>query len=117
MEIAQAFAKTYHVTLVLKGPYTIVTNGYESYRVMAGHKAMTTGGMGDVLAGIITSFLGQGYQAIQAAILGVFIHGYTGEQLAKKAYTVLPSRLIELLPEVMDEMIKSNPKVTLEKSM
>lgn len=117
LEIAQNFAKTYHVTLVLKGPYTMVTNGYESYRVMAGHKAMATGGMGDVLAGIITSFLGQGYQAIQAALLGVFIHGYTGEQLAKKAYTVLPSRLIEHLPEVMDEMIKSNPKVTLEKSV
>ena len=45
--------------------------------------------MGDVLAGIITSFVGQGYPALQAAMLGVFIHGYTGDLLAKEAYTVI----------------------------
>lgn len=117
LEIAQNFAKTYHVVLVLKGPYTMVTNGVESYRIMAGNKAMATGGMGDVLAGIITSFLGQGYPALQAAILGVFVHGYTGDLLAQKDYTVIPSRLIEYLPEAMNQIIKSNPKVTLEKLM
>lgn len=117
LEIAQNFAKTYHVVLVLKGPYTMVTNGIESYRIMSGNKAMATGGMGDVLAGIITSFLGQGYPALQAAILGVFVHGYTGDLLAQKDYTVIPSRLIEYIPEAMNQIIKSNPKVTSEKLM
>lgn len=117
LEVAQSFARAYHLTLVLKGPYTIVTNGQESYRIMAGNKAMATGGMGDVLAGIIVSFLGQGYSALQAAMLGVFIHGYTGDILAENDYTVIPSRLIEYLPNTMNKIIKSNPKVTLTKSM
>ena len=103
--------------IILKDAISFIMNNNDIYVNYNPTNGMGKAGMGDVLAGIITSFLGQGYQAIQAALLGVFIHGYTGEQLAKKAYTVLPSRLIEHLPEVMDEMIKSNPKVTLEKSV
>lgn len=112
LEIAKQFAKKYHVILVLKGPYTIVTDGVEAYRVAAGNKAMASGGMGDVLAGIITSFLAQGYRAIQAALLGVFIHGYSGDILAKQAYTVIPSQLIEKIPYSMFELLekKNNPE-------
>ena len=95
--------------MVLKGPYTIVTDGENSYRVMAGNKAMSSGGMGDVLAGIITSLLGQNYTALNAALLAVYIHGYAGDELAKNAYTVLPSQLIKKIPEVMFKL-KSNQK-------
>lgn len=104
--VAQQFARQHNVVLVLKGPYTIVTDGQESYRILAGNKAMASGGMGDVLAGIITSLLGQGYSALNAAMLGVYIHGYAGDCLAKRAYTVLPSRLIEYIPETMLEIQK-----------
>jgi len=104
--IATQFAKKHHVILVLKGPHTIVTDGHESYRVSTGNPAMSSGGMGDVLAGMITSFLGQGYEAIQAALLAVYIHGYIGDQLAKNAYTVIPSRVIEEIPQVMYKMKK-----------
>lgn len=106
LEIAKTFAKKYHVVLVLKGPYTIVSDGIEAYRIYSGNKAMAVGGMGDVLAGIITSFLGQGYSALQAAMLGVFIHGYTGDELAKDVYSVIPSKLIERLPYTMNELLK-----------
>lgn len=106
--IAKQFAKRHHITLVLKGPYTIVTNGEEAYRVAAGDKAMASGGMGDVLAGIITSLLGQGYSAIQASLLGVYIHGKAGESLAKTSYTVIPSQLIEEIPLVMKTIIEKN---------
>lgn len=104
--VAKNFAKKYHITLVLKGPQTIVTNGEESYRVHAGNEAMATGGMGDVLSGIIVSFLAQGYKAIDACLLGVYLHGYTADQLAKDAYTVIPSRLIERIPVSMKEIEK-----------
>ena len=104
--MAQQFALQHHVVLVLKGPYTIVTDGQESYRIAAGNPAMATGGMGDALSGIITSLLGQGYSAIDAAMLGVYLHGYAGDQLAKKDYTVIPSRLIEMIPQVMKELKK-----------
>lgn len=111
LDVAKNFARDYHVVLVLKGPYTIVTDGDMAYRVDAGNKAMATGGMGDVLAGMITSFLAQGYQALQAALLGVYIHGYCGDMIAKEAYTVIPSRLIERIPLSMNELLqlKNNP--------
>ena len=109
--VARNFASQHHVILVLKGPYTMVTDGQEAYRIKAGNKAMASGGMGDALAGIITSLLGQGYAGIQAAMLGVYIHGYTGDQLAKDAYTVIPSQLIEEIPHTMDKLLKKRDKL------
>lgn len=106
--VAKEFAEKHQITLVLKGPYTIVTDGHESYRIQAGNEAMASGGMGDVLAGIITSLLGQGYTAMTAAILGVYIHGYTGDNIAKDHYTVIPSLLIDRIPISMKAIIKSN---------
>ena len=67
---------------------------------------MATGGMGDTLSGIIVSLLGQGYSGLMASLLGVYIHGYAGDLLAEKNYTVLPSKLIEKIPEVMLKIIK-----------
>ena len=52
---------------------------------------MAVGGMGDTLAGIITSLLGQGYEALEAAVLGVYIHGRAGDEVA--------NRLIQLSPK------------------
>ena len=104
--IAKEFAIKWHVTLVLKGPYTIVTDGDSAFRVMAGNKAMSVAGMGDVLAGMITSFLGQKYEPLKAALLGVFIHGYAGDEIAENNYTVIPSKLIERIPYVMKEIKK-----------
>ena len=99
--IAKEFANNYHVTLVLKGPYTIVTDGHIAYRVIAGNKAMSTAGMGDVLAGMITSYLGQGYSSIDASLIGVLIHGYIGDQIAQNAYSVIASQMIDLIPKAM----------------
>jgi yjeF C-terminal region, hydroxyethylthiazole kinase-related/yjeF N-terminal region len=106
LKCAQDFARKHHIILVLKGPYTIVTDGNESFRVLAGNKAMAAGGMGDTLSGIIVSLLGQGYSGLMASLLGVYIHGYAGDLLAEKNYTVLPSKLIEKIPEVMLKIIK-----------
>ncbi|MEG0368222.1 MAG: NAD(P)H-hydrate dehydratase, partial [Coprobacillus sp.] len=108
LEIASSFAKEYQVILVLKGPYTLVTDGEISCRIASGNSAMSTGGMGDVLAGMITSFLGQGYHPLNAAMLGVFIHGYTGDRIAENAYTVIPSLLIERIPQSMKEIMKKS---------
>lgn len=105
LEVASSFAKKYHVVLVLKGPHTMISDGTVSYRVSTGNKAMSVGGMGDVLAGMITSFLGQGYSALESALLGVYIHGYIGDVIAKNAYSVIPSRLIEYIPQIMHELL------------
>lgn len=102
------FAKEHNVILVLKGPYTLISDGMNSYRIAAGNKAMSSGGMGDVLSGIIVSLLGQGYDAIDAAIIGVYIHGYGGDLIEKDCYTVIPSRLIETIPNIMKKIMKKS---------
>lgn len=105
---AIAFARKYHVILVLKGPNTFITDGYEAYRNTTGNKAMSSAGMGDVLAGMITSLLGQGYSAKNAAILGVYLHGLCGDELAKKQYTVIAHQMIEEIPRQMFTLIQKS---------
>lgn len=101
MEVAVSFAKEHHCILVLKGPHTIVTDGQHSYRNASGNKAMAVGGMGDTLAGIMTAFLGSHYQAIEAAMLAVFVHGFAGDLVAQENYTVLPEALSKVIPHAM----------------
>ncbi len=58
---------------------------------------MATAGSGDVLTGIITSLLSQGYEPLKAAILGVYLHGYAGDAAAHKlsSSSLMASDIIE----------------------
>lgn len=102
---AKSFAKEHGVILVLKGPNSIITDGDVVYRNTTGNPAMATAGMGDVLAGIMVSFVGQGYLATVAAVVATFIHGWCGDNLALEYYTAIPSKVIEEIPKVMKEII------------
>ena len=106
IEKVNQFSLDYGVIVVLKGPNTIITDGNEIYRNITANKAMATAGMGDVLAGMISSFVGQGYSSKIAAILGTYIHGSCGDIIAENSYTVIPSKMINLIPKVMHEIIK-----------
>lgn len=108
---AIVFAKKYHVILVLKGPNTFITDGNEAYRNSTGNKAMSSAGMGDVLAGMITSLAGQGYSAKNAAILGVYLHGLCGDELAKTQYTALAHQVIEIIPQMMLNVINNKSDI------
>ena len=98
------FAKKHHVILVLKGPNTLITNGNVSVRNTTGNGAMAIGGSGDVLAGIIVSLLVQGYEAMDAVMKAVYLHGSIGDEIAKEEYTVLPSKIIDFIPKMMKKM-------------
>lgn len=69
---------------VLKGAGTIVTDGNEMWVNTTGNPGMATAGSGDVLSGILGSFCGQGYNTLDAAVCGVFIHGLAGDIAAEK---------------------------------
>lgn len=97
------FAKKYHVIVVLKGQNTLITDGVNSYRNTTGNGAMAIGGCGDVLAGMIVSLLAQGYDPFVSAMNAVYLHGLIGDRIAKEEYTVIPSKIIELIPKVMKE--------------
>ncbi len=80
LKLATEFAINYQIVLVLKGANTAVfTPDGNIYFNSTGNSALATGGSGDVLTGIITSLLAQGYKNIEASILGVYIHGLSAD--------------------------------------
>lgn len=102
--IAKQFAKKMGVTLVLKDAKSIVTNGGEqTYMSLAGNNGMSTGGSGDVLAGIIAGMLAGGLTLADAAMMGTYIHCLAGDYAAeqKGKYAMLASDIIAGLGEVM----------------
>lgn len=80
---ASAFACQYGVYLVLKGAGTVVACPDGSLSINgSGNPGMASGGMGDVLTGVLVALLGQGYSPVEACRLGVFIHGYAADLLS-----------------------------------
>ncbi|WP_395048437.1 NAD(P)H-hydrate dehydratase [Flavobacterium sp.] len=74
-----AFSKLHHLIIVMKGAPTFIIDGETIYENTTGNAALATAGTGDVLTGMITSLLAQSYEPIDAAILGVFLHGLTAD--------------------------------------
>lgn len=80
LELARKKAYELKLIIVLKGHHTaIAVPSGQCYFNSTGNAGMATGGSGDVLTGILTSLLAQGYAAEHAAILGVYLHGLAGD--------------------------------------
>ena len=71
-----------------------------------GNSALAKAGSGDVLTGMISGFLSQGLKPLNAAILGVFLHGLAGD-IASVDYTVLASDVIDYIPFAIQEIIEN----------
>jgi len=88
--------------LVLKGHRTVVATPEGNVLVnTTGNSGLAKGGSGDVLTGVIASLLAQGATAVQAAALGVWLHGCAGDTAADwlTEYCVTPEDVIAALPE------------------
>jgi NAD(P)H-hydrate epimerase len=84
--VAASFARESDSVVVLKGAHTVVANPAGDLSVNStGNPGMASGGMGDVLTGIIGAFLGQGIPAFDAARLGVWLHGAAGDIAAQQS--------------------------------
>jgi ADP-dependent NAD(P)H-hydrate dehydratase len=97
---AQPNDSDYQPVVVLKGAGTIVTDGRRIYVNRTGNPGMATGGSGDVLTGLIAALIGQGLSCLDAAVLGVYLHGLAGDlaaqQLGEESLTA--ADLIDFLP-------------------
>lgn len=83
--VAAEFAKQWGVTLLLKGKDTVIASPRgEVHRNPTGNHGMASGGMGDVLSGVIGSLMGQGLCGYHAAVLGAFLHGLAGDIAANE---------------------------------
>ena len=99
---AKSFAEKHGCYLVLKGHRTIVASPQgELLLNTTGNCGMAKGGSGDVLAGMLLSFLGQGLEPLQAAGIAVFLHGRAGDLCAGELseYAMTPSDMVEHLPQ------------------
>ncbi len=106
---ASGFARTYGVTVVLKGAGTIVASpGGRLYINSTGNPGMATGGTGDALTGMIASLLAQGQTAEHAACLGVYLHGLAGDLAAREngEAGMIAGDLIEKIPQAIRETIE-----------
>ncbi|RZK65005.1 MAG: NAD(P)H-hydrate dehydratase [Pedobacter sp.] len=105
VETAKKKSKELQAIIVLKNQYTFICLPTGDVCINpTGNPAMAQGGMGDVLTGVITSFLAQGYSSIEAAILGVYLHGKAGDILAEKREVVTASALAKWLPKILKKI-------------
>lgn len=76
---AKVFSKKYDCIVIIKGAHTCTLYDNKGYVNTTGNPGMATAGSGDVLTGVITGLVSQGYEPLRAAIFGVYIHGRAGD--------------------------------------
>lgn len=103
LRCAAEFAIATNTIVVLKGHRTVVTDGRRAYINTTGNPGMATGGMGDVLTGLIAALIGQGLAAFEAAVLGVHAHGAAADLAAARIGPAgyLAREVADLLPAVI----------------
>jgi len=112
---AEATADWPPMITVLKGAGTVVAAASGAWAInTSGNPGMATGGMGDVLAGIIGSLLAQGYDPWEAACLGVYLHGLAADRIgAHRPYGYTATEVAQFLPQVIGSLINQPNKETL----
>ncbi len=99
--VAQETAQKYNVFIILKGVRTIIASPDGSIFINpTGNPGMATAGAGDVLTGIVAGLISQSIIPVEAAKIGVFLHGLAGDIVAedKGAYGLIAGDLIEAIP-------------------
>jgi NAD(P)H-hydrate epimerase len=96
------------VVAVLKGPGTLVADERRIYVNGTGNPGMATAGSGDVLTGLVASFLGQGFDPFEAAVLAVHVHGRAGDLAAERLgeASVTADDILDEVPRAMRERVR-----------
>ena len=106
IEEVQKWAKKLGVTIVLKGPVDIISNGETTKLNDVHNPSMTVGGTGDVLAGIIGALLSKGVEPFNAARMGIFINGAAGNLAFEKySYGLIATDIIDEIPNVLKKYL------------
>ncbi|GGP77150.1 NAD(P)H-hydrate dehydratase [Shewanella ulleungensis] len=101
-------AKQLHSIVVLKGKDSVITDGEYTFINPTGNSALAKAGSGDVLTGIIGGFCAQGLSPLNAACLGVYLHGLSGDLAAEELtqYGVLANDLIHFIPKAIKSLLQ-----------
>ncbi|MFR2127076.1 MAG: NAD(P)H-hydrate dehydratase, partial [Dorea sp.] len=104
IQILKDFISRYRITCVLKDSRTLISSEEKGIRMnLTGNSAMAKAGSGDVLAGVISGWMVQGKEAEDAAELGTYIHGLSGDlaKFEKGVYSVMARDLIEYISKAL----------------
>ena len=106
--VASGFAKEHTVTVVLKGARTVIAGADDTLFVnTTGNPGMATAGTGDLLSGVIGGLVGQGYDPVGAAVLGVYLHGLAGDRVAeaKGEIGMVATDILEEVPQALSSIV------------
>ncbi|MDR2083883.1 MAG: NAD(P)H-hydrate dehydratase [Bacteroidales bacterium] len=109
LEMQKEISKEKSIYIVYKQAHTIITDAEgTAYFNNTGNPGMATGGSGDILTGIITGLCARGYSAINACVLGVYLHGLAGDIATCKIHqeSLIASDIIDNLPLAFNEIYK-----------
>ncbi len=120
LEKAQAFSKQHNLILVIKGAHTITLHNGKGYINTTGNPGMATAGSGDVLTGMITGLIAQGYDSLRATVFAIYLHGRSGdlavEQCGYQALTA--SEIIDFIGDAFLDLFNvqegSGPQEEME---
>lgn len=108
IETAKNYAQKYNTVVVLKDAHSIIASPDGRICInITGTSAMSKGGSGDSLTGVITSLIAQGLNAFDASCLGTYINGRAGEIAEKESssYSVLALDISKAIPKVINEIL------------
>lgn len=99
-------ASVYNCVAIIKGFRTLISDGESVWVNLTGNPGMATAGSGDVLSGIIGGLLGQGMETYKAVVLGVFLHGLSGDLGVRDLgiESLIAGDLIEYLPKAFNRV-------------
>jgi NAD(P)H-hydrate epimerase len=105
---ARRIAERTRAVTVLKGAGTLVaSSGRPLHHNLTGNPGMASGGMGDVLAGMIAGLIAQGIEAFDAACIGVWLHGRAGDGVARRTCqaAMTAGDVVEELPHAFRDLV------------
>jgi len=117
LEKTKAFSTKYDCIILIKGANTITVYNGKGYVNTTGNPGMATAGSGDVLTGIITGLIAQGYEPLKASIFGAYLQGKAGDiAVEKMGYQALTaSAIVEAIGSTYIDLFKmAEPPQTLE---
>jgi NAD(P)H-hydrate epimerase len=110
-KLATTYSQEWRLTLILKGPNTLVASHDGDCRVLPfAHSVLAHGGSGDVLAGLIVGLLAQGLSPFDAATLAVWLHARAAElalATVGHAAAALPSDILQYIGKAMGNLSRS----------
>lgn len=110
---AKAFAEEWGAITILKGANSVIAHPAGNiYINTSGNPGMASGGMGDVLTGIIASFIAQGATPIKAACAAVYVHGRAGDILAEERgiHGICATDLADYIPRAIKDVRENRGK-------